>query len=271
MSRKLEIDESLIIFDYLERFLTVTEIAKKHNIGSTSVIRILNKNNIKCRGRIQYNNKFYHNDNIFSSNNKDIPYWVGFLLADGCVHKYYEKERAPFICLQLKESDKQILEEYKNFLEYQGPITQDKMKRWTVAIHSYKIAKDLENFNIIPKKTFIAEAPKTFEYNNLFWRGILDGDGSIYFQEDRIVVSLVSASFNLIEQFEKYCNNILENKSNVSLNSFFTKQNNEMFRITYVGKFAIEILDQIYLESGPKLQRKYEKYLNSKENKYALV
>jgi hypothetical protein len=269
--RQLDLDEISIINDYIINKLTTTQIALKYNIGATTVDRVLKKNNIKCRGRIEYKNKYYHNDNIFNSDNKNIPYWIGFLLTDGCVHKYREKERAPRIILQLKEEDKKILEEYKSFLEYQGPIFQDKLKRWTVQINSYQIAKDLEKFNIIPNKTFIAKAPSLFEYNHLFWRGVLDGDGSIYFQDDRIIISLVSASFNLIEQFQKYCNNILNNESKTSLTSFITKQNNEIFRIFYCGKFAIKILDKIYSEDGPKLERKYNRYINSKRSKYALV
>jgi hypothetical protein len=261
--------EDIVRF-YEEDFLDIYTIANKLNIGSSTVMRILHRNNVEIRGRIDYKNKYYHNDNIFSSNNIEVPYWVGFLLTDGCIHKYKDKIRAPRITLQLKESDKEILEKYVNFLQFDGNITQDKIKRWTVTIHSYKIAQDLEKFNVKPQKTFIAEAPSVFENNSLFWRGVLDGDGSIYLQDNILRINLLSASLKFIQQFQNYCNKIINNESRASISTMFTKQGNEMFRITYCGRFAILILKEIYSTNGPRLKRKYDLYLNSKDNKYAL-
>jgi hypothetical protein len=255
---------------YTEENLTAKQISEKLNIGATTVNRILKRNNIDMN-RI-YHNKYYFNENAFDSNNPETAYWIGFLLTDGCVHEYTTKHCSPCITLQLKESDKSILEEYAKFLEYQGLITQDKIKRWKISINSYKLAEDLIKFNVTPRKTFYAKAPEIFEDNNLFWRGVMDGDGSMWSGEKGILrINLTSASLDLIEQFQEYCNNILDNSSNVNITSFFTKEENEMYRVVYTGNFALRILDIIYKDNGPKLDRKYNKYISYKENNYALV
>ena len=257
---------------YVNQKFTVIQIASQLNIPSTSTVeRILHRMNVECHGRIEYKNKFYHNDDIFASNHFELPYWVGFLLTDGNVCYYSEKIRAPRIALQWKESDKELLEQYVNFLDYHGPITQDKKKRWTVVIHSNKIAQDLSVFGIVERKIFIAKAPEQYEHNNLFWRGCLDGDGSIWFQNGVIRLNLISASVDFIEQFQEYCNNILDNSSDASISSFLSSSNNDMWRITYSGNFALRILDKIYEDIGPRLSRKYLKYLSYKEDNYALV
>lgn len=199
------------------------------------------------------------NENVFSENNKEIPYWIGLLLTDGCIHFPKNRPNAPKLKLTLHKDDKHVLEDFSDFLGHDRFLTFDRNK-YSINIYSLKLIKDLEKFNIVSNKTFVAEAPKCFLNNSSFWRGVIDGDGCIGINKDKVYIHFITASITLATQFLDFCKTIINTKVDapyITLN----KNDNEYYSFRFDGKQAIKIINKLYETDGPKLIRKYIKAL----------
>lgn len=120
-------------------------------------------------------------------------YWLGLLLADGCVQEHKKKGNSFSITLELMTDDKYIIEQFaedveatvkvrtyineKGFQRKDGkPHSQTKVGLWSV-----KMANDLAKYGVVPKKSYlqkhIPQIPE--EYMSNFLLGYFDGNGSI--------------------------------------------------------------------------------------------
>lgn len=165
------------------------EIMKKFNIGRTTTL----DNWLRICGfsserhyRYHYNRKFFQQEP-----NEIMCYWLGFLLADGCVtgshNRYY------IIQLRVGEKDKEHIWKLAEHLGYSleeanqainttigGSYARDNIC-YSLDICSTSMVKDVEKYNIVPKKS-MKEKPYIFETEELqlaYIRGIIDGDGWI--------------------------------------------------------------------------------------------
>ena len=106
---------------------------------------------------------------------------MGFILADGYV---VLKNGKPYrLELALKGGDKEHLQKFASCVGYNGPIYSRKnIFQYAVKLNSPKLTGDLAKCGIFNKKSLTAE-PLYFENGYLqksFWRGMLDGDGTIF-------------------------------------------------------------------------------------------
>lgn len=168
--------------------------------------------------------KYSCNDFIFDILNPQVAYWLGFITADGYV---YEKRNK--LVIVLKEEDILQLENFKEFLNFTGPIFHRKREVKgieypivEITITSKHIIETLVNkYKIFANKTYMDI--KTFqyisqEYKKYFYMGFFDGDGSI-------------------SSLDGYC--FLTSKSNsilIDLQIFLKEKYNIESKITYSMK-----------------------------------
>lgn len=119
-------------------------------------------------------------ENIDTSNK---AYFLGFLIADGNVYKNKKENSSATIQMCLQAKDLHILETLKNEWENDNKICYYEPKdEYILSIRSTKMAKDLEKYGVVKRKTFLTrmlpEIPVEF-YPDLI-RGIFDGDGTVY-------------------------------------------------------------------------------------------
>lgn len=179
--------ENQIISLYTVNKLTMQKISELLGYKTDRTVRrILHKNNIPINRR-QTNRNL--NDDYFSIiDTEEKAYFLGLLLADGCISYDTKNERQPMLRLQLIEEDKIILEQLRKALNSNNRITKDERPNrktcCTFSIRSQKIVNDLAKYSIIPNKTYLVEHfPKNISENLLkdFLRGYVDGDGSLFF------------------------------------------------------------------------------------------
>jgi len=108
-------------------------------------------------------------------NNEEKAYWLGFLSGDGNV----TDENKVRLSLSLK--DKDHLKKFKEAVKWTG---KDYFHKDTDALEvyfkSFKIATDLKQHYIVPRKTFIKKFPDIPEsLEKHFIRGVFDADGCI--------------------------------------------------------------------------------------------
>ena len=115
MPRKIKYTEEQIqdiIIKYSEGE-SIKNIAEQHKVSTSSIRRLLKKNNIKLKG----NKKHFFNENIFDTiDTAEKAYWLGFITADGYI-QYKNPRQAKFLRIKLQECDKGHLYKFLNFID----------------------------------------------------------------------------------------------------------------------------------------------------------
>lgn len=231
------------------------QISQELNLHRTTIQKYLKLNNIELRKRSSKSN---YNINFFSSFSKESCYWAGFIMADGCIRKNT-------LHIKLAIKDKEHLQKFLNSINSNHPIYIKKDYVY-ISISGKWFLQDLkDNFNILPRKTYIAEFPLQLptEFYSDFIRGYFDGDGCIT-KTSCPTINFVG-TINILNNLNLFFNNLdIKLKSgNKSAPIQKTKTNN-IGSIHYSGKNAQKILNKLYLNTDNKLRldRKYERYIN---------
>ena len=253
---------------------TIRSIAKKYNVDSSSACTLFQRRGIKIRKNPSLWNRTYSiNEKYFEKiDTEDKAYFLGLMYADGNIFGSRMK-------IGLQEKDKNILEKFKKYIKYNGPLMLRKGGKrddgWGVRKNQYilqivnqKISKSLSNLGCIPKKSLVLQFPTEKQvpkkWIRHFIRGVMDGDG--YFSKynikanktTKMQVCLVSTIM-----FLEKLTTIL--KEELDINTFITKRHKERNTVTrqmfisgtnQVTKF----LNWIYKDSTVSLDRKYLKY-----------
>ena len=131
-------------------------------------------------------------------------YWLGFLMADGCVSKQYGR-----IILNTVENDKEHLEKFAiylgtkmNVVRYKGKTLNNPQpySAYSVAIQYPSVVDSLINMmDFRPQKTYNPPSPKilsavlnTKKKFLSFLVGFIDGDGCIFQQSGRYRMRIVN-------------------------------------------------------------------------------
>jgi len=223
---------------------STTELSEVYGCSTSSISRWVKNSNSKTRKR-HVSCKKKINSDAFSEVNPQSLYWAGFLMADGSI---VENE----VKLEISCKDKNHIKKFKNFLKSNHKITE-RSNRNTVQIQftDEKIVNDLSYYGIIQQKSYGTEAKNECKDSRHFWRGMVDGDGSVVIDRGYLKISLTGVK-NLIEQFSRYFYSITSRELTVSKND---KKSNS-FRITTAGSYAETILKNLYIPSGIFLERK---------------
>lgn len=138
------------------------------------------------------NRKYNVNDVYFNKiDTEEKAYWLGFLLADGCIHERAGQDR---LSLVLGIKDKNHLEKFKESLSFEGPIIDYVKKSGLfiglihshVRITSQLLIDNLAKVGCIPRKSLVLEFPIIDEelVHHLI-RGYFDGDGSVFISREK--------------------------------------------------------------------------------------
>ena len=143
----------------------------------------------------------------------ESAYWVGFLMAAGSITR--AGTRSPAIAVTTADEDRTHLERFRSFVRAMDPITvgtrdgfRDASRSYlSVQVRSGRLAKTLARYGVVPYKALVARAFE-LEHNEHFWRGCIDGDGSISVSPDdgvrRPVISFACRSRELAGQFADF-------------------------------------------------------------------
>lgn len=246
--------EQQIIDLYLNDKLSQKEIANKFNCCSETIHKILIRNNIETK--IQPRKNKHTNENYFEKiDTEQKAYFLGFLFADGNVHKNQ-------LSLEIHVKDRELLEIFKQELNLDSKISYRKRTNTEVCricITSKKICNDLEQYGIIPNKTYLTKhlpiVPKQFLPH--FLRGLLDGDGWITIDNYGYYhIGFVSYSPNICEEFQQYCNSLITKKSKSKIT--LKDKNGHSYCCQFQGlEIAKQLATALYKDNKICLSRKY--------------
>jgi hypothetical protein len=240
---------------YVEDQLSSIEVGKRLNVSKAAILQLLRYKNIKRRTIGQAKRLYGLNEGAFSEVTEPSAYWIGFLMADGCV-AYRPEKKAPEIKLSLGWKDRKHIKLFKDFLETQKPyrdcISNDGFKYRQFEVTSSKMADDLAKYGVVPRKSHIATVSKALINNRHFWRGVVDGDGCV----NKIISGLprlsVVGSKSLMTQFLDFCKGITPTTAKVGRHA-------NIFRVQIAGSHAMAVMKQLYDNCNVYLSRKHKK------------
>lgn len=164
--------------------LTYQEIGNLIERTKSSVMNQARKLGLTSKGLgknpLSTRRKYKINDSIFNEINNTNAYLAGFIAADGCISG--NKVR-----IGLQIGDIKYLQKIKDLFSYDGKIYLYS-SACSLEMTSEEIVMDLkEKFNIVERKSLTLKPPILEERNHIlsFIKGYIDGDGSIYYTNNR--------------------------------------------------------------------------------------
>ena len=254
--RTFSIEEQKEICDmYINQGLTMDFIRRKFHCRSEAVRSILISNDIKIKKRALSKNRLFKEDFFEKIDCEEKAYLLGLFFSDGSIT--LDKKRSPNIRLELKISDVDLLLKIKELLNIGSKLIYNKRKgkeTVTLSIRNSKMANDLSKYGIIPNKTYLTKnlplIPEEFEKH--FLRGLIDGDGSIYYSKGW-KIDFCSYHYQICEDFKKLSNKYLNVNNNTKIANYGTAYHYRINKKNLVKQMATVL----YKDSKISLARKY--------------
>lgn len=184
------------------------EIGQKLGVSGETVRRYINECNAyeDCPDVFRNVQKPLH---CFDEINNESAYWLGYLMADGC-YTTDSKGKNYRLMLECKIEDKQILEHFCDFvgirkeritIGHKGRSAALSMadSNFTTSVTKYGICENKSHTENHLPQIFINNEILFFQY----FRGLIDGDGTIHTSANSKGISLVGNSLSLLEEIKK--------------------------------------------------------------------
>lgn len=192
---------------------------------------------------------------------QEISYLYGLFITDGYLCQ--GSKNTTYLKIELQEKDKELL--YKIYDKCKGHINQRTRDTnfktnyisTTLTITDTDVLKAIFDMDFpLEDKTNNARPPKGEYSKKDFWRGVIDGDGSLGIRKNGPYLSLTTKSEALKEAFVDLVQELTGFKMNVHRN----KRDN-IYNLTICSQKAKTVADWLYGEMPEfQLLRKYNKY-----------
>jgi len=239
-------DKDDAIVEFYKSVLSVSKTAKHFECCANSVYKLLRENGAQRdlnKGSLAFTD--------FSK--EEDSYFYGLLLSDGNI-----SSKGNTITLRLQETDKYMIEKLKNYIGCSNKIskyTKDTHVSYALSFSSYTIKERLLSQNFTPRKSTKEKLPN-FDWlsDRHFWRGMIDGDGSLYYNKNSPKLNMCGSK-EILEGFNKFCQ---VNCFTKPKKLYETKVDN-FFTVLYAGEEALRIMKLLYDDSRIFLLRKKER------------
>ena len=269
-----ENDELNMIKDNYENRLSFNQLQKKYHVSAQRITKIFAKYGLVVQKNI-HQGKYSFDRNFFFQENAHLAYFLGWVSSDG-----YIQTNSNVIGIEIKQSDRKVLEDIREAMKYTRPIIDFERKERGNGVFSKFILENKEikellinKYNIIPRKS---SKDFCFNFSNLnkeFWkdyiRGYFDGDGCIKITGISLTFQIDCTSLKMLLAIEKALKEI-DNSIYLSVTRRDPQERNTkdninsklpLFRLYGYGDNAKKVFDIIYKDADIYLQRKHDRYL----------
>lgn len=247
-NRGMVTDRRNISADYIQEYRRISDDLCKGTI-IPNIVPV-------AKHRTHHSTKYSLDEDAFSIITPESAYWIGFLMADGGVV-------GNAISLQLSNSDKYHIEKFKIFMKSSHKVSvishginsqgMTRNEAYKITFHSNKICSDVFKFGITERKSLTAKVTY-LDKNRHFWRGMIDGDGTIYSRKvDNHMMIYLIGSKDIAHQFYEF---IKIFRPYLYSKPRLQKKNGNSWDIRVAGKDAAVIMDILYHNAPIALPRK---------------
>ena len=203
----------------------------------------------------QFSRKYKLNESAFDVVTNESAYWLGFIRADGCIsYDYRYAQPSPRLRINLKICDIGHLQKLKAFLADEGIIaTRDGGRYCALEITSRSLVARLAKFGIVERKSRTASVIGLND-NLHFWRGAIDGDGTLYTSPNLYPSLSLCGSEMILRQFVDYVKSGFPNMQKISIRKCASIK-----QLAIGGEKAVMLTRHFYYNCPISLKRKQEK------------
>lgn len=269
--KKLQIADSRIQIA-LERYLqgsTLTQVSSELKVDRNVLARIFKERDLlKSRSELIRKGKSGKEvkDDALDILTPEALYWIGFLYADG----HIEKGR-PRISLTLQKDDHEHLVKFSNFFgctirEVKGSGKYKDVTYIRCAFSSQKIYDKLKFFDFTNNKTLSIIPHFLLIGSKDFWRGLVDGDGSLYYSNEvkRKSETLKMDLYGTEETLKSFLSYIHANSITTEAKPR-KRKNANVYQVT-ISDVTCKAIKLLYQDATIYLDRKYNTYLEMCQN-----
>lgn len=226
------------IFSEYKKGRTCVDIASELGVSDFSIRTMMDRHDKKRRSNSESVRRIDLDETVFESLTRDSMYWLGFLGADGNIHGHNIK-------VELHPQDIDCLEKFKQFMKSGHSVRETKKGKYVAfTFSSPRVAKSLARFGVTPNKS-LTFTPYEYCANNAdFWRGMIDGDGTIRICKDGYLKISLCGSKPCMEAFSRWV------QKNSCSNGALHKDRN-IYKVMLSGASAKEIAHKLYA-NNPK-------------------
>jgi hypothetical protein len=196
----------------------------------------------------------------FNINTSFNSYLIGLLQTDG---NYYETSRnRGRITLELSKRDEDIINKINVILSGNSTITTRKRdtnfkndyESVSLNIFNHDLRMEIKKYLPVGKKSDIIEIPDNVIKKD-YWRGIIDGDGSLGITKNGLpFISLVTKSNSLVNSYLEYIKEILNIEKVANRN----KRDNA-YNVMITNENAQKLIEELYYDNCLSIDRKLNK------------
>lgn len=181
---------------------SATAIAARHHLAAPAVAGILRRRSQTLRRGPEYLRKHHPVGDFFDEiNTEEKAYVLGFITADGCIHALQNS-----LSIELSEKDRAHLERLRDAISPGQALRPHihrghgyAIRQWRLHVTSPPIVAALGKLGVGPAKSMTVRPCELIPPHLLrhYWRGVLDGDGSIVDKRGKKAASLPVWNFEL--------------------------------------------------------------------------
>jgi len=254
-------EQELKIVDEARNGATGRVLATKYNVSPSTISNVFRRHSFKPPTGRRPTCELDHG--AFEDVTPESTYWMGVLCTDGCVVDY--QDGAPQIILDLAEKDRAHVEAFRSFLKSTHAISTltrksglirghavDERRSVAFRVRSVSLAEALARRGVAGKSPL--RAPSDELANSLdFWRGCIDGDGTVRWTTDRAgytyAAIMLCGHMPLLEKFQAFLvrNGVVAN---------VTDTTSGIYQIRLLGSGALTTIKLLYENDSVALVRK---------------
>jgi hypothetical protein len=200
-------EEERVIRGY-QRGHSMSWLAAHQTTSMATVLRTLRRRGVAARSLVIACRRRKLDETAFDEVTEASAYWTGFLMADGSIEAKTLGHGSPVIVLTVGVKDAGHLVRFKRFLSAGHKITISRRER-KIAIASRRLAAQLARYGVVPRKTKRTRVLH-LGMNRHFWRGVVDGDGSVIVGKPTMLfpagspILILYGSRPLLTQFQRF-------------------------------------------------------------------
>lgn len=184
------------------------QLAKAFGCSKPTALKYIGRAGVGRRSISDAKRRDGFNEAAFDCINEESAYWIGLLMADGCVH-YPRVGTSPRVSLSLHSGDVSHIERFKAFLNTSAKVYKYKNKSMVeLVVTSRRLAEALALYGVTPRKSLTAKV-SGLQRNRDFWRGVVDGDGSVARSTSALSPLQLCGSYDLMTQFASFVHSVV--------------------------------------------------------------
>jgi|GEM_PF-1852272 len=248
---------------------SANSIAKDVGCCPLTVAKILAENGIAARDISAATRRLQLDESVFDNPSAEGRYWIGYLMADGCVHKD-KRHDSWSISLVQTATDSAHVERFREFLGSGAtistrPASQPRMMPGGYvsvskppvhfSVVSKRLAEALIRYGVTPRKSKTAKVIG-LESCPHFWRGAIEGDGIVTWHKNPsrpLPLIGLYGSLSLVRQFETFAKSVAPGIKAVPAPA----SRGSISGLRMVGKPIIPLIRALYDNAAVSLDRKW--------------